>query len=178
MLRDEDTRAAGSSRTRAEREATAAMHAPEKIEPKGLSDYLAVMSRGVFEPGLNWQVVDSKWPGITEAFEGFDAYRVAGYTPGDEERLMADARIIRNRKKIEAVIHNAGEMLALDELPGGFTGYLRSKGSYQELVKDIRSRFHFIGESGAYHFLYTVGEPVPPWDDWMAAHPDFRAPRH
>ena len=44
------------------------MHAPERIEPTCLSDYLAVMSRSVFEPGLNWQVVESKWPGIVEAF--------------------------------------------------------------------------------------------------------------
>jgi len=39
------------------------MHAPEKIEPKSLADYLAVMTRVVFEPGLNWAVIEAKWPG-------------------------------------------------------------------------------------------------------------------
>lgn len=91
------------------------MHAPERIEPTGLSDYLAVMSRSVFEPGLNWQVVESKWPGIVEAFEGFDPMRVAAYTPEDVDRLLGDPGVIRNRAEIEAVVHNAGEMLALAE---------------------------------------------------------------
>ena len=93
------------------------MHAPAKIEPKVLSDYLAVMSRAALEPGLNWSVVEAKGPGIVEAFDGFDALRVAGYTPVDVDRLMADPRVIRNRRKIEAIVHNAGEMLAL---PGRF----------------------------------------------------------
>lgn len=150
------------------------MHAPEQIEPQGLSDYLAVMSRAVFEPGLNWSVVEAKWPGIVAAFDGFDPVRVASYAPPDIERLMADPHIIRNRRKIEAVIHNAGEMLDL-EAAGGFRAYLRSKGSYEELVADMRSRFKFLGESGAYHFLYSVGEPVPTWDDWMGAHADSGA---
>jgi len=150
------------------------MHAPDKIDPTGLSDYLAVMSRAVFEPGLNWSVVDAKWPGIVEAFDRFDPARVAAYAPPDLERLMADARIIRNRRKIEAVVHNAGEMLAIEEA-GGFRAYLRSKGSYEELVADLKSRFKFLGDSGAYHFLYSVGETVPSWEDWMTAHSDSGA---
>jgi len=150
------------------------MHAPEQIEPTGLSDYLAVMSRSVFEPGLNWSVVEAKWPGIVAAFDRFDPVRVAAYAPPDIERLMADARIIRNRRKIEAVVHNAGEMLAL-EAAGGFRAYLHSKGSYDELVADLKRRFKFLGDSGAYHFLYSVGEAVPSWEDWMAAHADSGA---
>lgn len=151
------------------------MHAPTQITPSGLSDYLSVMSRAVLEPGLNWQVVESKWPGIEEAFDRFDVRTVAAYTPGDVERLMSDPHVIRNHRKIEAIIHNAAEMLALDGEGGGFRDYLRSKGSYAELVADMRSRFQFLGESGAYQFLYSVGEKVPTWDEWVEAHPESRA---
>jgi DNA-3-methyladenine glycosylase I len=153
------------------------MHAPEKIEPTGLSDYLAVMSRAALEPGLNWSVVESKWPGIAEAFDGFDALRVAAYTPVDVDRLMGDPRVIRNRRKIEAIVHNAGEMLALDGPGGGFRGYLRSFGSYEALVTDLKKRFAFLGDSGAYHFLYSVGEQVPDWEEWVGTHPGSRAGR-
>jgi DNA-3-methyladenine glycosylase I len=146
------------------------MHAPTKIVPRSLADYLEVMTRSVFEPGLNWQVVEAKWPGIAAAFEAFDPTRVAGLTPNDVERLMADTRIIRNRKKIEATIHNAGEMLVLDKEYDGFKKYLRSFDSYEATVKDLRARFKFLGESGAYHFLYVVGEKVPQHEEWMAAH--------
>lgn len=147
------------------------MHAPTKIEPTKLADYLEVMTRSVFEPGLNWSVVEAKWPGITAAFRGFDPKTVAGFTPADVERLMEDPGIIRNRKKIEAAIHNAGEMLNLESAHGTFRQYLRSHESYDSLVADMRKRFKFLGESGAYHFLYVVGEPVPDHEDWMAAHP-------
>jgi 3-methyladenine DNA glycosylase Tag len=146
------------------------MHAPEKLDPTKLSDYLSVMSRAVFEPGLNWRVVESKWPGIVEAFDGFDPATVAAYGPADVGRLMADPRVIRNRRKIEAVISNAAEMLAIEGDGGGFRAYLRSMGSYEAIASDLKSRFHFLGDSGVYHFLYSVGEKVPHWEEWMASH--------
>jgi len=147
------------------------MHAPTKVDPKKLADYLEVMTRSLFEPGLNWSVVDAKWPGISAAFRRFDPKSVAGMTPADVERLMEDPSIIRNRKKIEATIHNAGEMLALEREYGTFKRYLGSHESYGELVADMRARFKFLGASGAYHFLYVVGEPVPDHNDWMTANP-------
>lgn len=146
------------------------MHAPTRVEPRKLDDYLAAMSRAVFEPGLNWRVVESKWPGILEAFDGFDVAKVAGYTPADVERLVGDTRVIRNRKKIEAIVHNAGEMLVLGSDAEGFRAYLRSHGSYDATVADLKKRFHFLGDSGAYHFLYVVGEPVPSHEDRMCEH--------
>jgi len=147
------------------------MHAPEKIDPKSLADYLGVMTRVVFEPGLNWAVIEAKWPGFREAFHGFDPLIVAGLTPADVEALLLDSRIIRNRKKIEATIYNAGEMIALEREFGDFRSYLRSRGSYDATARDMRSRFKFLGESGIYHFLYVVGEDVPDHEEWMKLHP-------
>ena len=152
------------------------MHAPAQIDPHQLSDYLAAMSRAALEPGLNWEVVEKKWPGIMEAFDGFDVMTVADYGPEDVERLMGDARIIRNRRKVDAIIHNAGEILALEKTtPGGFVGYLRSIPTYPALVADMKKRFKFLGDSGIYHFLYVVREPVPDWDSWMKDHPGSNA---
>lgn len=147
------------------------MHAPTQMDPKSLRDYLEAMTRAVFEPGLNWSVVDAKWPGISAAFAGFDPATVAGFTPADVERLMADPGIIRNHAKIEATIHNAGEMLNMEREHGSFKRYLGSFGSYEATVADMRKRFKFLGESGAYHFLYVVKEPVPDHEEWMKAHP-------
>ena len=157
------------------------MHAPAQIEPRALADYLGAMTRAVFEPGLNWSVVEAKWLGITSAFAGFDPLIVAGYTPVDVERLMSDPAIIRNRKKIEATVHNAGEMLNVDREHHGFKRYLGSFGSYEATAADLRKRFKFLGETGAYHFLYVVREPVPDHEKWMATHagraPKGRLPR-
>ena len=90
------------------------MQAPQQIEPTRLADYLDVLTKAVFQSGMSWRVVEAKWDGFREAFAGFDPATVAAFTDDDVERLAADTRIIRNRRKIEATITNAETMLALD----------------------------------------------------------------
>lgn len=138
------------------------MQAPQQITPQSLDDYLDVMSKAVFQSGISWRVVESKWSGTREAFHNFNAERVADLTPDDVDALAADTRIIRNRRKIEAVITNAGRMLDLEKEHGSLQAYLRSKPNYTDLVKDLRKNFKFLGDTGAYYFLYVVGEKVPP----------------
>jgi 3-methyladenine DNA glycosylase Tag len=153
------------------------MHEPEKVPTGTLDDYLAALSRSALEPGLNWNVLEAKWPGIVEAFHGFSVRDVAALTPADIDDLMNDHRVIRNRRKLEAIVHNAGEMLCIAPDAAGFRAYLRSHGSFEATVADMRRRFKFIGEMGAYHFLFVVGEHVPAHEDWLRAHPESGA-RH
>lgn len=68
-----------------------------------------------FQSGLSWITVLRKRPAFREVFLGFEPERVAALGPDDVERLLADARIIRNRQKIEATIGNARAVLALHE---------------------------------------------------------------
>ncbi len=146
------------------------MHAPEQIVPNRLGDYLDVLSKSVFQSGISWKVVDAKWPGTRLALCDFDPQRLADLTPADVDRLAADTRLVRNRRKIEATIDNAETLLELDRRHGSFKEYLRSFSNYDALAADLVKRFKFLGEMGAYHFLYVVGEPVPSWDDWCATH--------
>ena len=146
------------------------MEAPKRIRPKGLADYLEVMTKAAFQSGISWRVIEAKWGGFQEAFYRFDPERVASLEPPDVDRLVEDARIVRNRAKIEATVHNARTMLDLDREYGGFRKYLRSFGDFDALVKDMRKRFKFLGDTGAYFMLHVVGEEVPPHEDWMAAH--------
>jgi DNA-3-methyladenine glycosylase I len=71
------------------------------------------MSLEGFQSGLSWRTVLAKRPAFREVFAGFDPVVVAGYGEADVERLMGDARIIRNRRKIEAVLTNARLLLDL-----------------------------------------------------------------
>jgi 3-methyladenine DNA glycosylase Tag len=130
-------------------------------KPTALSGYLEAMVRSIFTAGINWKVVEAKWSGIREAFGGFDVEKVAALTPADVERLAGDTRVIRNRRKIEAIVDNAAKMLELDKAPGGFAGYLRLHGDYKETIADLKHDFSFLGDSTAYFFLAMVGEPVP-----------------
>ena len=150
---------------------------PPRRRPKQLAGYLEALSRPVFQAGISWRVIDAKWEGIRDAFAGFEPSAVADYGRGDVERLLGDKRVVRSRVKIEAIIDNAQAVLELDAEHGGFARYLRSHGSFEETVADLKRQFRFIGDSGAYLFLYTVGEPVPPHDEWFGSERRSRARR-
>ncbi|MDO8615742.1 MAG: DNA-3-methyladenine glycosylase I [Dehalococcoidia bacterium] len=143
--------------------------APEKIQPQKLADYLAVMSKAVFQTGMSWQVVEKKWPQILEAMRGFEPLAVASLTEVELEQLSRDPRVIRNRRKLEAIVDNARQMVELDEQHAGFRNYLRSHGGFEGTVGDLRKRFRFLGELGCYYFLWVVDEQVPEYDDWCAS---------
>ena len=144
--------------------------APPQITPRRLGDYLDVMSKSVFQSGISWKVVEAKWPELRAAFRDFDAQAVAGLSEPEIEALAADPRVIRNRRKIEAIVGNAQRMLDLEAEHGSFRAYLRAQPDFEARVQDLRTRFKFLGDMGAYIFLYVVGEPVPPHEEWEAAH--------
>ncbi len=65
------------------------------------------LSLEAFQSGLSWRTILNKREAFREVFHGFDPARVAAMGDGDVRRLLDDARIIRHRGKIEAVIHNS-----------------------------------------------------------------------
>jgi methyladenine glycosylase len=152
--------------------------APEQIEPRRLGDYLEVMSKAVFQSGMSWAVIDKKWPGLRDAFHEFEPLAVASLTEAQMAELTADTRIIRNRKKVEAVVDNARRMIDLDEQHKGFRKYLRSHGGFEGTVADLRKQFRFLGETGCYYFLYVVQEEVPDYDTWCASRGIVHSPAH
>lgn len=77
-----------------------------------------------FQSGLSWLTILRKREGFRSAFAGFDPEAIAAFGERDVERLMADARIVRNRRKIDATVANARALLRLQE----------SDGSLDELV--------------------------------------------
>lgn len=142
------------------------MEEPKKIQPKGLADYLDVLTRAVFQAGFSWAVVERKWDGFRDAFHGFDPEAVALFDPADVDRLACDRRIIRNRAKIEATVHNAATLLELDTEHGSFPRYLRSHVDFEATAADLVRRFRYLGDLGAYYFLWVVNEPVPSYEEW------------
>ncbi len=141
---------------------------PTKITPHDLRDYFEVMTKAVFQSGTSWGVVEARWGGLTAAFDGFDPVKVARFTPTAVDELMQDARMVRNRAKIEATVENAAEMIAVEREHGGFGNYLRSHASFDEVVEDLKRRFRLLGDKGAYFFLHMVGEHVPAREERIA----------
>ena len=61
----------------------------------------------VMQCGLNWNMMIQKREIFRQCFENFDFDKVAEYQEADIERILNAEGMIRSRRKIEAVIHNA-----------------------------------------------------------------------
>jgi DNA-3-methyladenine glycosylase I len=131
-----------------------------------------------FQSGLSWLTILRKRENFRRAFDGFDVERVAEYGDDDFARLMGDAGIVRNRKKIEAAITNARATRAmqadgesLDELlwsfapdhdsrPAPRTGHDLDSTSDESkaMAKELKRRgFVFVGPTTAYSTMEAVG---------------------
>lgn len=142
--------------------------APEQIVPQSLNDYLEIMTKAVFQSGMSWKVVNSKWPGFQEGFQGFDVAKVAAMDESAVDTLAADTRIIRNRRKIVATVHNAQRLIELDEEYDGIRNYFRSHEGFYAVLKDVRKQFKYMGDTGTYFWLYVLGEEVPDYGEFCA----------
>ena len=142
----------------------------EQLIPKSLDDYLEVMSKAVLQSGMSWRVVEAKWPGTREAFRDFSVKEVADLTAFDIEELAKDTRVIRNRRKLAAIVSNAQRMLALEDDYGSFQQYLRAHGDFDGTLTAMKKDFKFMGSTGCYYILYVVGEDVPPYEELEAAY--------
>ncbi|WP_353987450.1 DNA-3-methyladenine glycosylase I [Ruicaihuangia caeni] len=76
------------------------------------------LSLEAFQSGLSWVTILRKRPAFRAAFHGFDPEVVAQYTDAQVERLMADAGIVRNLRKIRATISNAAATIRLRDEGG------------------------------------------------------------
>ena len=124
-----------------------------------------------FENGLSWAIVFDKRDSLRQAFHGFNPGAVAAMTDDDVERLMADRAIIRNRRKIEATVHNARllskhplSQLAWQHQPrkhhplkSWADGRMASpeSGQLSKALRDIG--FRLVGPVVAHSFMQTVG---------------------
>jgi 3-methyladenine DNA glycosylase Tag len=140
---------------------------PEQIKPTRLNDYLEIITKAVFQAGVSWAQIDNKWDVYCAAFDQFDPEKVANYGAKDIDRIMETPGVIHSKKKIDGTIYNARVLLELDKEYTAFSKYLNSKKGYDELSKDLKKRFKYLGDVSIYYFLFRVSEPVPQFEKWI-----------
>jgi DNA-3-methyladenine glycosylase I len=161
----------------AEGQELAAYHDEEWGRPitdeRGLFERLSLEA---FQSGLSWVTILRKRDGFRQAFRDFDPESVAAFGPRDVERLLGDARIVRNRAKIEATIANARATVAVRN-EEGLASLVWSFASVPgraapeslgelpavtpestTLAKTLRARgFRFVGPTTAYALMQACG---------------------
>ena len=143
----------------------------------------------IFQAGLSWELVLRRREGIRAAFGGFEPAHIAGLGAQDRTRLLVDPRVIRNQRKIDAIIGNAAVMCGFIDEYGSVAGWLDAHHpcTRPDWVRLFRQTFRFTGPEVTSEFLMSLGYlpgahapdcPVygrivalrPPW--WVAEHPD------
>jgi DNA-3-methyladenine glycosylase I len=130
------------------------------------------------QAGLSWSTILKRRAGYRKAFAGFDAAKVARFTPAKVEKLLTDTGIIRNRAKVESAVRNARGFLAVQKEFGSFDDYIwgfvggrpivnkwrrlaqlpPTSAESEALSKDLKQRgFGFVGPTVCYAHLQAAG---------------------
>ena len=146
-------------------------------ELHGDSQLFERLSLEAFQSGLSWLVILRKRAAFRDLFANFDIPSVAAFGEDDVQRLLTDARIVRNRAKITAVIANARAACDLLADGGSLDTFLWSfapatPGSAPRTLADVpattaasaamakalKSRgFRFVGPTTCYALMQAVG---------------------
>jgi DNA-3-methyladenine glycosylase I len=130
------------------------------------------------QAGLSWITILRKRENYRMAFDDFDPRRVARYGDQAIGDLLANPGIVRNRRKIESAVRNAGAFLDVQAEFGSFDAYLwqfvdgkpkinrwrslskvpAETSESRSLGKDLLRRgFSFVGPTICYAFMQAVG---------------------
>jgi DNA-3-methyladenine glycosylase I len=129
----------------------------------------------LLQSGLSWALILRKRDDLRAALTGFEPDAVAALTSKQIDKLLQDPRVIRNRRKLEAIVQNARATVQLradtplPELVWSFRPPPgRAPHSYQDMVslsdestqlaKELKRRgFAFVGPTTVYSTMQAVG---------------------
>jgi DNA-3-methyladenine glycosylase I len=124
--------------------------------PRSDQKYFEVLCLCLLQAGLSWGSIRKHWQKYKEGFYGFDIRKLSR---AEAKELVKDPRVIKHRKKIEAIIYNAREFEKIKGEYGSFFNLLKSfkKSEDEELPKALTKKFRHIGPYSAEYFLHSVG---------------------
>ena len=130
------------------------------------------------QAGLSWLTILKRRENYRKAYDNFNPAKVSKYDEAKVEKLLADAGIIRNRKKIESSINNAKLFLEVQKEFGSFDNYIWSFVNHKPVInswkklseipattelsdrisKDLKKRgFSFVGSTIIYAHIQAIG---------------------
>jgi 3-methyladenine DNA glycosylase Tag len=124
--------------------------------------WLAQMSRGVFQAGFNWRVIENKWPGFEAAFHGFDPPLNAAMSEEEFDAHLKDTRIIRNAQKVASVRANGQFLVDLAREHGSAAKFFADwpDSDFVGLLELMKQRAARCAGETAMRFFRTMGKPA------------------
>lgn len=129
------------------------------------------------QAGLSWEIILRKRENYRAALDGFDPEKIARYGLRKQQRLLANAGIVRNRLKIQSTTTNAQAFLAIQHECGSFARYIwqfvggkpivnpgtsstpiASSPESDRMSRALKARgFRFVGSTICYAFMQAAG---------------------
>lgn len=130
------------------------------------------------QAGLSWYTILKKRENYRQAFDNFEAEKIAAYDEKKIEELIHNEGIVRNKLKINSVVTNAKAFLKVVDEFGSFSKYIwsfvggkpiQNHFTTLEMVpdtteisdilsKDLKKRgFKFVGSTICYAFMQATG---------------------
>ena len=127
----------------------------------------------MFQAGLSWETILNKRENFRKAFDNFNQQKIVNYDEDKINELMQDKGIIRNRRKIEAMINNTKIFMGIQKEYGSFANFIWSFTDNKVIItdskvvsnelsdtisKELRKRgMKFVGTVIIYSYLQAVG---------------------
>ncbi|MGQ9461271.1 MAG: DNA-3-methyladenine glycosylase I [Candidatus Bathyarchaeaceae archaeon] len=126
------------------------------IPPKSDQEYFEILSLCVLQAGLNWDVLRKNWARFKHGFYNFNISKLSRIRANE---LLKGPSVIKNRRKVEAIIYNAKEFQKIIKEHGSFANFLKSLKATEdkETLKILTKKFKHVGEYTAEYYLHSVG---------------------
>lgn len=130
------------------------------------------------QAGLSWEIILKKEKAYSEAIDDFDFHLIAKYNDSKIEELLMNKELIRNKRKMNALVKNAKAFIEVQKQYGSFDEYIWSYVNYKqvkhhyeyekdvpsfddlsiEISKDLKKKgFIFVGPTIVYSYLQAIG---------------------
>lgn len=141
-------------------------------------ELFAILIMEMMSVGLSWSLLLKREEGLRKTIDHLDPEVIANYDDKKEEELLLNPYIIKNRRKIHAMVNNAKAFLKVQEEFTSFDRYIWSFTSFKvidhqvrdmkevptisdlsiQVSKDLKRRgFTFLGPTIVYSFMQSIG---------------------
>jgi 3-methyladenine DNA glycosylase Tag len=124
--------------------------------------WLSMMTRRIFQAGFVWRVIEDKWAGFEEVFEGFEPAHILEWDDGAWAHVMTDTRIVRNGQKVATIAHNAAFIRDVAAEHGSFGRFVAAwpEDDVTGLWKVLKKRGKRLGGETGPSVLRAMGRPT------------------
>jgi len=111
------------------------------------------------QAGLSWDIILKKEKGIKDAYRDYSFFNIAEFNNNDIQRILNDNKVIRMKRKIEAIIYNAKKIVSITEKHNSFKSFLDTHHPLTlcEWTSVFKNEFKFVGKEICKEFLISTG---------------------